>query len=278
MTPRLGPAPEVVWFRGPDALRFVNDLISQEIGATSAGSVARSLLLGPQGKLDFILWALRGDEEVGLVTEDGRGDELQARLARYRIRVDVNIEAESRPVALVIGEVTVPSRTWEVDDGSVTADLSWDTLPRELRIGADLPALEAVDPDEYDRERIAAGIPVMGIDVDEGTIPQETGLVPETVSFDKGCFLGQELVARLDSRGGRVNRHLRRLEFDSPVPVGTTLVASGREVGTVTTSSGGRGLALVWRDVGPGDRVEAGGVGATVREVPHKTERAFTGS
>ncbi|MGF1618800.1 MAG: YgfZ/GcvT domain-containing protein [Acidimicrobiia bacterium] len=278
MQPGLAPAPEVVWFRGADAIKFLNDLISQEIGKLPPGSVARSLLLGPQGKLQFILWVLRGDDEVGLVTEDGRGDELVEALTRYRIRVDVEIAKEERDICLVVGERTDAPGTWTAEGDAVVADLSWDTVARTLQIGETAPDLAHLSADDYTLARIEAGMPLMGVDVDENTIPQETGLVAGSISFDKGCFLGQELVARLDSRGGRVNRHLRILQLDSPVAAGAALSADGKGVGTVTSVSGLRGLALVWREVEPGARVDAEGVGATVQRIPQKSEPAFTGS
>lgn len=278
MQPGLAPAPEVVWFRGADAIKFINDLISQEIGKIPPGSVARSLLLGPQGKLQFILGVLRGDDEVGLVTEDGRGDELIATLTRYRIRVDVEITKDDRDIYMVLGERIDPPGTWRAGDVAVVADLSWDTMPRTLQIGGSAPDLPHLSLEEYTLARIESGMPLMEVDVDEKTIPQETGLVADSISFEKGCFLGQELVARLDSRGGRVNRHLRILQFDSPVAAGTTLSADGKEVGTATTVSGLRGLGLVWREVEPGARVDADGVGATVEQIPQKSEPAFTGS
>ena len=91
--PLLAPVvPELVWFSGADAIRFLNDLISQEIGDVEPGTVGRSLLLTPQGKLDHLLWVLRGEGEVGLIVDSGRGEDLAAKLARYRIRVDVEIE------------------------------------------------------------------------------------------------------------------------------------------------------------------------------------------
>lgn len=278
MQPGLAPAPEVVWFRGADAVKFLNDLISQEIGKLAPGAVARSLLLGPQGKLQFILWVLRGDDEVALVTEDGRGDELVETLTRYRIRVDVEISKDDRDIYLVVGQRTDAPETWSVQGDTVVADLSWDTVARTLQIGGISPDLPAVAAEDYTLARIEAGMPLMEVDVDEKTIPQETGLVAGSISFDKGCFLGQELVARLDSRGGRVNRHLRILQLDSPVAAGTTLTADDKDVGTITSVSGRRGLALVWREVEPGSRIDAGGVGATVEEIPQKSEPAFTGS
>ncbi len=278
MEPALAPAPELVWFRGKDAVKFLNDLISQEIGTLQPGTVARSLLLEPQGKLDFVLWVLVGEDEVGLITEDGRGDELVARLSRYRIRVDVDIQPETGVGYLVVADRSVGAGSWATSDGVLVADLSWPNLRRELRVGGERPELPEVAEEELTAARIESGIPIVGVDLDEKTIPQEAGLVGETVSFDKGCFLGQELVARLDSRGGRVNRHLRLIEFDSPVAAGAPLRAGDREVGTVGSTSGKTAMALLWREVVPGDEVVSGDATGVVREIPQKTAGSFTTS
>ncbi|MGH8913769.1 MAG: YgfZ/GcvT domain-containing protein [Acidimicrobiia bacterium] len=256
--------PELVWFTGPDAIRFLNDLISQEIGTAAVGEVRRTLLLTPQGKIDFVLWALRGDDRVGLLTEDGRGEELISRLSRYRIRVDVEIEMESQPVALVLGGIEAPDRGWISTGDGLRADVSWPDLPRMLVVGA-VPDLPVMSTDDYTVARIEAGEPLVGVDVDDGTIPQETGLVPETISFDKGCFLGQELAARLDSRGGRVNHHLRVLRFDGEAAaVGSEVVKDGETVGTLSSASGKLGMARLRRGVEAGDMVTAGGEPALV--------------
>jgi folate-binding protein YgfZ len=265
MNPSLATAPQVVWFRGPDAVKFLNDLISQEIGTLEPGSVVQSLLLEPQGKLDFLLWVLRGEGFVGLVTEDGRGEELVARLTRYRIRVDVDIELEAGPVFLVVGRESGAGGRFETENGVLKADISWPSLVRQLQVGGGRPDLPPADMDELTRIRIGDGIPIFGVDVDAKTIPQEAGVVGDAVSFNKGCFLGQELVARLDSRGGRVNHRLGILEFESPVPVDTTLHAGDKEVGTVTSTSGSAGLDMLWREVEAGDAISAGGVATTVR-------------
>ncbi len=278
MLPALAPAPQLVWFRGPDAVKFLNDLISQEIGTLEPGSVTRSLLLDPQGKLDFLLWVLRGDDFVGLVTEDGRGEELVTGLSRYRIRVDVEIELESRPIYLVVGDDPTMTGKFEQSSEELIADISWPSLPRLLQVGGIKPDLPDLDPVELTTARIGDGIPIFGVDVNEKTIPQEAGVVAHAVSFNKGCFLGQELVARLDSRGGRVNHHLRVLEFESPVAVGTRLMAGEKEVGTVTSAAGTSGLSLLWREVEPGDVILAGGIPTTVKELPQKTAGSFTTS
>ncbi len=256
--------PELVWFEGKDTIRFLNDLLSQEIGTAAPGEVRRSMLLTPQGKIDFLLWVLRGEERVGLVTEDGRGGELVSRLSRYRIRVQVEITTEDRPVGLVVGESDVAAGKWIAGEGALSADLSWPGLPRMLVVG-DIPELEVMALDGYAMARIEAGEPLAGVDVDDGTIPQETGLVGETISFEKGCFLGQELVARLDSRGGRVNHHLRVLRFeDTAAAVGSEVVKDGESVGTLSSASGRLGMGRLRRGVEVGDRVTAGGVPAEV--------------
>jgi tRNA-modifying protein YgfZ len=278
MNPSLAPPPQVIWFRGGDAVKFLNDLISQEIALLEPGSVVQSLLLDPQGKLDFLLWVVRGEDEVALVTEDGRGEELATRLKRYRIRVDVEIESETRTVYLVVGGTDDSRGRFEADGGVIRADLSWPSLVRTLQIGDPAPELPAVDPQRLAAIRIGDGIPIVGIDLDEKTIPQEASVVAETVSFNKGCFLGQELVARLDSRGGRVNRHLRILEAESPLTAGTLLMSGTKEVGIATSVAGTIGLALVWREVEPGDVVDADGTRVTIRDVPQKTAGSFTTS
>lgn len=279
MSPGIGPTPELVWFRGPDAVRFLNDLISQEIAAADLGTVRRSLLLAPQGKLDFILWAVRGEDEVGLITEDGRGEELVSTFSRYRIRVKVEIEPELRPMHLVVGTSAVERGTWKRDGDGLRIDISYNSTRRELLVGLPGPELRVLTDAEVATARILDGEPLVGVDVDETTIPQETALVPETISFTKGCFMGQELVARLDSRGGRVNHHLRVLDYEAEgVEVGTELFSGERKVGQVTTSAGEHGLALIWREVEPGDRVLAGDVTVTVRDVPQNPAESFTTS
>lgn len=249
--------PDLVWFSGTDALRFLNDIISQELGDMEPGEARRSLLLAPQGKLDFVLWVLREEDRIGLVTDSGRGEELMSALGRYRIRVDVDIAAEPDDVWVVVG-------VW---DGF---DLSWPGVERHLVIG-ERPDLTKMGEDEYERLRVTAGEPRWGVDVDDGTIPHESGLVQASVDFTKGCFLGQELVARIDSRGGNTPRHLRQLESDGRVNVGDAVTLGGDEVGTVTSAAGDIGLAMLKRSVSVGDEVEVGGRSAVVRDLPAKT-------
>jgi len=225
--------PDLVWFRGADTIRFLNDLLSQEIGTMQPGRVTRSLLLAPQGKLDHSRGVRRGDEEIGLITDGGRGEDLAATLGRYRIRVDVEVEQSEQPAWIVVGQVRVEPGTWSRINGGLEVDVSWPGIERTLVVG-DRPDLEEGDAGEYESLRIAAGEPRWGVDVDEKTIPQESGLVGSTVDFTKGCYLGQEIVARIHYRGG-VHRGLQSLRLEGEVAVGDTLMAGDREVGHVTS-------------------------------------------
>ncbi len=256
--------PDLVWFRGADAIRFLDDLLSQEIAEAVPGHVLRSLLLQPQGKLQHILWVLRGEDEVGLITDPGRGQELAGFLGRYRIRVDVDIEAHRGDSWVVIGEEALEPGTWSSTGGGLTADVSWKTLPRTYQTGK-RPQLAVMSAEAYEAARIASGEPRFGADVDETTIPHESGLVADTVDFDKGCFLGQELVARIDSRGGNVARHLYLLHLgETDAAAGTAVTRGGEEVGTITSRSGPVALALLKRGVEPGDEVTVAEARVTV--------------
>ena len=144
-------------------------------------------------------------------------------------------------------------------------------VPRTLVMG-DRPELPDGTLSQYEAARIRAGEPKWGAEVSEKTIPHETGLVPVSVDFDKGCFLGQELVARIDSRGGNAPRFVRLIDLEQHAEAGTTLTADGAEVGTLTSVSDRVGLAVVHRNVEPGSTVSAGTTSGVVREIPQKAQ------
>jgi folate-binding protein YgfZ len=155
----------------------------------------------------------------------------------------------------------------DVDEGFGPAVA--DRLNRfKLRVKADISVRPAVSmpPPWGMGDRVEARWPAMGKELDERTIPAETGLVDQAVSFTKGCFTGQELVARIDSRGGHVPRHLRLLELDAPAPEGATVEVGGVERGRVTSVGGGgrQALAYVHRDVEPPAQVIVRWDGGTV--------------
>lgn len=285
-------AREVVWVTGPQALEFLDGQLSQDLNAVPAGGVARSFLLEPRGKLLAVLWVLRGEDRIGLVADAGSGDAAAAALQRFRFRVDAEIVTPPAPVlelwgaeagAVLGGAGLVVPDGWVDADGVVVAAASAG-VPRFMVAGIDGGALidaGAVPVGSLARTtvRIETGEPVMGIDVDESTIPHESGLVEDSVSFTKGCFVGQELVARIDSRG-RVNRVLRALVITENVipPEGAELSTPDRDVGTITSVGESLivrapvALGMVRREVEPGETVRVAWSGgettAQVRELP----------
>jgi folate-binding protein YgfZ len=244
---------------GPDTFSFLQVLVSADLDPLDDGDAVHSLLLAPQGKLDVDFRLLRvSAEEAWLDCAPGLSAQLAASLTRFRIRVKAEIADRT-------GEFGMLSRVGD-DDGGVVPDgvhrvrTAWghDLIgPR-----AALPAVGVVvDPDAFEAWRIEQGIPVQPNDLDESTIPQEAFLDEDAVSFTKGCFIGQELVCRIDSRG-HVNRFLRRfsnVEGDWP-PVGAEVVVGDKVVGTLTSVAPADlptgALGYVRREVEPPAAVE----------------------
>ncbi|HYL53290.1 MAG TPA: hypothetical protein VEZ15_15055 [Acidimicrobiia bacterium] len=260
-------ARDLVVVHGPDATKFLQSLVSQDLDAMAVGATGRSLLLQPQGKLivDFSLGHLE-DDVWWCVTEGGFGNTLAEGLRRFKIRVKVEIEPRAVAALAVRGEEP-PADT----DGVETFSVAWRGVPAYDAIGPgeavdalrDRLGLPVVDTAGYERARIEAGIPRMGADIDERTIPQEAGLEQDAVSFTKGCFVGQELVCRIDTRG-HVNRLLRRLRAAGPIEAGVEVSYDGKVVGVVTSAVGEVALAMLRREVEPGAEVHAGAVAAVV--------------
>jgi aminomethyltransferase len=281
----VDPGWSAVRVTGGDAVSFLQGLLSQDL---VPGTCRRTFLLGPRGKLRAIAWAITDAESVLLVTESGRSQTLVDDLSRYRIRVDATVEPDDRVVHLVVGPgadealgVDVPVGGWVESGGAVVADASFGGRTRRVVVGepASLAGIVAAGPAAATAVRIELGEPVMDVDVDEGTIPQETGLVPTAVDFDKGCYLGQELVARIDSRG-RVNQRLVGIWVATNVipPVGAVVVVDETELGTVTSVGESLdlrapvGLAVVRREAEDGTPVrlrwDGGSADATVVPLP----------
>ncbi|MEZ5167211.1 MAG: hypothetical protein R2695_12275 [Acidimicrobiales bacterium] len=267
----------MVRITGTDAATYLQGQISQDVTTIAAGESAWSLLLDPSGKLIswFRLHRL-GDHEFLADLEPATVDRLVARLRRFVLRTDVEFESEPDWRMLSVRAAT-PA---ELDVSAVAdveglrAGVDWpgfvgvDVLGAALGVPAgwvfDEPAVEAL--------RVRAGFPTVSADLDDDTIPAEMGpgVIVRSVSFDKGCYTGQELVARVDSRGNNVPRPLRRLEGDADLVVGAEIrsVDDGEPVGTLSSAAGPHGLARVRRRVEPGSRVTVGGIGAIVVATP----------
>lgn len=247
---------ELVVVAGPGAKRFLNDLLSQDLDQMQPDKAVRSFLLGPKGKLRALLWVFGTDERIGVITDAGVGDRVADDLTHYKIRVKATVNRPV-PVTTVVGPLP---------DEAVAAPLG------HLERGFVEGPVEAssMSTEEWEALRVEAREPVMDRDVDETNIPHETGLVDEAVSFKKGCYLGQELVARMDSRGGRANHLLRRVILDSTVGTVAEVRTGDKVVGRITTvgfspTRGSHvGLGLLHRSIDPGAHVTIGDVSGVV--------------
>lgn len=223
---------DTVRVHGPDSATYLQGQISQDVDALVAGDTAWSLVLQPNGKVSSWFRIHRvADADFLLDIDPGHADVLIARLERFKLRTDATIEVVDTPIP---------------------DPVEW-------------PGVD--DPTDAG-QRIRAGMPRMGAELTDETIPGEGGqrLIDLSVSFTKGCYTGQELVARIDSRGGNVPRPVRILLADGPLQVGATVTADGAEVGTVTSAAGTAALAPLMRKVEIGDTVDVGGVSAVVSE------------
>jgi folate-binding protein YgfZ len=282
----------ILWAEGRDALSFLDGQLSQDLVAMTDGAVGRALLLEPRGKLVAPGWVLRGEDVVGFVVDAQAAGPVLERLASFMFRVDVELRLEEAPVHELWGTAAVetaadagldPGPGWRRIGDRTSALLAGGAVDRVIVTGGDEELKSAgavpIGSVAWSTVRIEAGEPVMGIDVDESTIPQESGLVDASVSFTKGCYVGQELVARIDSRG-RVNRRLVGLTMTANVvpPAGSRVVAGGEDRGSVTsvgeslTLRAPVAMAMVRREVEDGAAVrvewDGGGVDAVVRALP----------
>ena len=229
---------------GTDAASYLQGQISQDVEAVTAGTSAWSLVLAPQGKVDaWFRLTRRNDGSFVLDVDPGFGDALMARLERFRLRVDVSFE--QLPGWRMLAVRGTPAAGVELDEveAEVRARVDWPGFCGIDLLGPDAappPDLSVDGPGDLEVARIRAGWPAMGRELTERTIPAEVGgLVECSVSFTKGCYTGQELVARIDSRGGNVPRPVRLLEISGlePVAPGTEIIVDGKAVGEVTSAA-----------------------------------------
>jgi folate-binding protein YgfZ len=263
---------DVVRVTGRDALSYLQSQCTQDLTALRDGGSVESLLLSPQGRVEAYVRVVRLDEQEALVVAaTGSGEAVASRLKRFRLRVKVELEQLDWPCVQLRGP---GSRAAAGDEAAGVVVLE---VARGWAVGLDLVGSGARvpdgvplgDPGAFAALRIESGEPLPGAEIGEKTIPQEIGVVERAVSFTKGCYPGQELVARIDARGGHVPRRLRGVlvEASSPVALPAELVLDGRVVGELTSTAwsprvgGPVALALVRREV-------EHPVGVTVRSLP----------
>jgi len=278
---------------GAEAKAFLQGQVTNDVEGLEPGRGCYAAFLTHKGKMLGDLRILDVGDELLLDTERATLQELFNMIRRYKLGRDV--ELHKRTLELAELSLVGPDARRVAGAGDlgtaehdsvrtalgilVATDRGVDVLCPAERAGEVRDALVgagAVRVSEAAAEvvRVESGRPRYGLDLDDSVIPQEAGLNERAVSFTKGCYVGQETVARLYYRG-KPNRHLRGLRLSGPAKTGAPLRLGEREVGrlrssVVSPSRGPIGLAIVRREAAPGDRLAVGDgtVTAEVAELP----------
>jgi tRNA-modifying protein YgfZ len=203
---------------GADARDYLQRMVSNDVDALQVGDACPALLLTAKARViaPVVVWR-RGNDDFLVLTEPELGEAVRSLLVRMRLRARCEIEPEEHVSVLVFGgegiATDVPGAVEVLDSGLQ-------------------PTLAA---DELEQRRIEAAVPRWGREIDDRILPAEAGLDATHVSFGKGCYPGQEPVARLHYRG-KANRSLRVLELDDLPDSDAELVHEGKAVGRVTSA------------------------------------------
>jgi aminomethyltransferase len=274
---RRAADPAVLLLRGDDAGEFLNGQITNDVGALADGESRYALLLTPKGKLRAEMRVAKDGDETVVVTSEDHLPAIRHTIDTYRIGYFFSTEDATGEHALfeLVGPgAEAAAETLPVPYVPLESPLGLDLLVEQSDAGSVEAALSGqglavLTDDDLAAARVAAGVPAFGAEIDEDTFPAEAGLEERAVNFEKGCYVGQETVARMHYKG-KPNRHLRILRSETTLSPGAVVTAAdGRElgrVGTATTDAGGApiALAILRREGEPGSSVDAGGVDATI--------------
>ncbi|WP_411278188.1 YgfZ/GcvT domain-containing protein [Gaiella sp.] len=230
---------EYVGVIGPDAASYLQRMVSNDVEALGPGEACQALLLTAKARVIAPMTVLRrGVDDFLLLTEPALGSRIVRELVRFRFAAKCSIEPEAHSTTIVLGEA--PQESIPTPDYGVPA--------YELLDAAPVPP-DAVSAEELERLRILACTPAWGRELDDRVLPAEAGLEDRAISFTKGCYPGQEPVARLHYRG-HPNRGLRVLELEGiDLPAyDAELTLDGKVVGRITSAvvAEGRVLALAY--------------------------------
>jgi tRNA-modifying protein YgfZ len=205
---------------GRDARDYLQRMVSNDVEALQVGDACPALLLTAKARViaPLVVWR-RGEEDFLLLTEPELGEAVRSLLVRMRLRATCEIELEEHTSALVFG-----------GDGIAT------DFPGAREVLDDASLAATLDAEEFERRRIEARVPRWGREIDDRVLPAEAGLETTHVSFSKGCYPGQEPIARLHYRG-KANRALRVLELADVPPYDAELTHEGKVVGRVTSAA-----------------------------------------
>jgi tRNA-modifying protein YgfZ len=283
----------VLLVRGPDAAEYLQGQLTNDVEALEPGDGQYAALLDRKGHMQADMRVLRpGAEEIWVDTEPEALAATRRHLEMYSIGRDVEVGnlSEERAILSLIGPRSVEiAGTAALPENSceTTAVAGVECLAAGTANGIDLIAaddeaerlrgalLEAgaveVSPAAAEILRVESGTPRFGAEMGAATMPAEAGIVEDAVSFTKGCYIGQETVARLHYKG-RPNRHLRGLRLSGPAAPGAALRLGEKEVGqlggsVVSPAFGPIALAILRREAEPGAELAVGEDGVTAQVV-----------
>ncbi|MGZ4168152.1 MAG: CAF17-like 4Fe-4S cluster assembly/insertion protein YgfZ [Solirubrobacteraceae bacterium] len=282
---------------GPDAKTFLQGQVSNDVEALKPGSGCYTAFLTPKGKMLGDIRILNAGDELLLDTERVALQELFNMIRRFSVGYTLELHKRTlqRGLLSLLGpdaaEVAGAEQLGEAEDSNTALDVDgFATRAIRTEVGIDL-LCDAQDTDALiaaltsrgaqpvseavaECVRIERGRPRYGVDLDDSVIPQEAGLNQRAVSFTKGCYVGQETVARLYYRG-KPNRHLRGLRLAAPAQTGDEIVFADKVVGRLASVAespalGPIALALVRCEAAAGSDVVVGAdqIGAVVVELP----------
>jgi tRNA-modifying protein YgfZ len=246
----------VVKINGDDARHFLNNLVTSELATVQPGTARFAALLTPQGKIvaDFLVTEAPAGHGGGLLLDCPKplAAALATKLGFYKLRAKVTVDNLTDQLGVLAAWGGTPAMMPDLAfPDPRSPELGYRVLvPQELAAKlASVMGAELVDAAEYEAHRIACGVPSGGLDFAYGdAFPHETNMDRlHGVNFDKGCYIGQEVVSRMQHRGTARTRTVR-LAVDGAAQAGGDIVADGKTVGTMGSSAGGRGLALMRLD------------------------------
>lgn len=236
---------DVISMNGPDARTYLQSQLSQDIAPMSNGDALASFLLQPTGKVEALVRIVCvANEFFTLDVDHGWGDAVIARLQRFKIRVKADMSMETRSCIayrLCAGEQIEHALPAWRNDGSAVDVIERSATP--------VVGIREGSQAEFEEVRVLAGWPLMGRDLTSDMIPGETGIVECAVSFTKGCYPGQELVERMDSRGSTAPRMLRVIHATPGASTGDDIIVDGAIAGKYTSVAGEVALGLIKRGV-----------------------------
>lgn len=243
---------------GPDAVTFLQGLVTSDVAVLGRGEAVYAALLTPQGKILFDFLAARTETGFLIDVAAASAEALAKRLGFYRLRAKLTIADESAAFAVIAawGQGAEPA-VFEETGATAFRDPRLAALGVRAIVPRDrlaevlaLPGVAQAGRDAYETHRIALGVPDGDRDFAFGdAFPHDADMdALNGVDFRKGCYVGQEVVSRMQHRG-TARRRVVMVQAEAPLPpAGTAITASGRPLGTLGSSAGGRGLALVRLD------------------------------